>query len=115
MELKCFPLSEFRSGSHARSLRNGETFSEAVSISKKVPIMQRVHAQGELLSISSVFSSARRQQGNGVNGEGFSLGSLLAGCPGASTFLEKARLIFACSARLTAPELWIKIKAPDWK
>lgn len=103
--VKRFPLSEFLSSAHAPGLRNGETFSEAVSISRKVPIMQCVHARGwgGLLSISSEFSGAQRQKnrgGNHVYRVGFSRRSRLPRWPGACTFLGKARLIFVCCFRL---------------
>lgn len=64
MEVKCFPLPEYHSSVHTPKLWNVETFSEAVSILEKVPIMPPVYAHGGLLSISSEFSSAQRQQEN---------------------------------------------------
>lgn len=57
-------------GMLAPSLWNGETFSEAVSILKKVPITQHVYAHGRLLSISSELSSTERQHGWGGMGSG---------------------------------------------
>lgn len=66
MEVKCFPLPEYHSSVHMPRLWNVETFSEAVSILEKVPIMQPVYAHGGLLSISSEFSSAQRQENRGT-------------------------------------------------
>lgn len=43
---RCFPFSEHHPCLHASNLWNGKTFSGAVSIFKKVPIMQCVYAQG---------------------------------------------------------------------
>lgn len=48
---------------HTQALKCWDLW-EAVSILEKVPIMQRVYAHGELLSISSEFSSAQRRREN---------------------------------------------------
>lgn len=95
MKVKCFPLSECHSSLHAYSFWNGETFSEVVSISNKVTINHYAVcpcSRGAFFHIFCVFSGseAAGEQGNDMNGEGFSLGSLLPGRPGVSTF-EKSQ------------------------
>lgn len=47
MQVKCyFPLSEFHPCLYASNHENGKTFTKAVSILKKVLIMQFVYAHG---------------------------------------------------------------------